>query len=142
VLAGAAAVTPSLSPEALLLALILFLWTPPHFWSLAIAYRDDYEAAGVPMLPVVKGDRVAARAILIHAFVLVTLSLCMALLRPGAVYLACAAIGGAYFVRQAIRVAAHPDRRNAMRCFHASLIQLSLVLVGILADAAMQAPAG
>src|SRR5512132_904782 len=75
VLAGAAAVTPALSPEALLLALVLFLWTPPHFWSLAIAYRDDYAAAGVPMLPVVKGDRAAARAIFLHTLALTAVSL-------------------------------------------------------------------
>ena len=56
VLAGAASVSPVLPPEALILALVLFLWTPSHFWSLAIAYRSDYEQAGVPMLPVVKGD--------------------------------------------------------------------------------------
>lgn len=138
VLAGAAAVTPSLSPEALLLAVILFLWTPPHFWSLAIAFQDDYRAAGVPMLPVVKGPRAAGRAILAHAVVLVALSLAMALLRPSIVYLAFAAAGGLYFVRQALRVAAEPDRRNAMRCFHASLIQLSLVLLGALIDAAVR----
>ncbi len=52
VLAGAAAVDPALSPQAWLLTIVLFLWTPPHFWSLAIAFRDDYAAAGVPMLPV------------------------------------------------------------------------------------------
>ncbi|HRO59796.1 MAG TPA: heme o synthase, partial [Burkholderiaceae bacterium] len=67
VLAGAAAVQPSLSAEALLLALVLFLWTPPHFWSLSIVYRDDYARAGVPMLPVVKGDRYAAWVIFAHA---------------------------------------------------------------------------
>lgn len=142
VLAGAAAVAPALSPQALLLALILFCWTPPHFWSLAVACRDDYRAAGVPMLPVVKGDRVAGRAILAHAVVLVTLSLGMAGLGAGLVYLACAAAGGIYFVACACRVARAPDRRNAMRCFHASLLQLSLVLAGVLADAALRAPTG
>src|SRR5690606_27843585 len=71
VLAGAAAVQPALSNEALLLALVLFLWTPPHFWSLSIVFRDDYAQAGVPMLPVVKGDRFAARAIFGHAAVMV-----------------------------------------------------------------------
>lgn len=139
VLAGAAAVTPALSPEALLLAFILFLWTPPHFWSLAIAFRDDYKAAGVPMLPVVKGDRVAGRAILVHAVLLVVLSLAMALMRPGWIYLAFAAAGGWYFIKHALRVAAEPNRVTAMRCFHASLIQLSLVLLGAMLDAAVQA---
>ncbi|MGA8053173.1 MAG: heme o synthase [Burkholderiales bacterium] len=139
VLAGAAAVTPALSPEALLLAFILFLWTPPHFRSLAIAFRDDYKAAGVPMLPVVKGDRVAGKAILVHAVLLVALSLAMALMRPGWIYLAFAAAGGWYFIKHALRVAAEPNRVTAMRCFHASLMQLSLVLLGAMLDAAVQA---
>jgi protoheme IX farnesyltransferase len=138
VLAGAAAVTPALSPEALLLAFILFLWTPPHFWSLAIAFRDDYAAARVPMLPVVKGDQVAGQAIFAHAVLLVGLSLAMALLRPGWIYLAFAAVGGWYFVTRAVRVAREPSRKHAMACFHASLIQLSLVLLGAMLDAAVQ----
>jgi len=71
VLAGAAAVTPALSSEALLLALVLFLWTPPHFWSLAIAFREDYVAAKVPMLPVVVGIDLAARAVFVGAAMLV-----------------------------------------------------------------------
>lgn len=135
VLAGASAVQPSLSTEALLLALILFLWTPPHFWSLSIAFRDDYAQAGVPMLPVVKGDRLAAQAILGHAVVLVALSLVLAMLSPGWLYAACAALGGGLMIRHAARLALQPDRRNAMASFHASLVQLSLLLLGIIADA-------
>lgn len=135
VLAGAAAVEPQLSREALLLAVILFLWTPPHFWSLSIVYRDDYAQAGVPMLPVVKGDRLAAWAILIHAVVLVALSLCMVLLTPGWLYAACAAVGGWLLVRQALRLALTPNRPNALASFHASLVQLSLLLLGTIGDA-------
>ena len=135
VLAGAAAVSPALSPQAWLLAIVLFLWTPPHFWSLAIAYRDDYASANVPMLPVVKGDGFAARAILAHTIVLVALSLGLVALGAGWVYFVAAAIGGAYFIQRAVVLARCPDRRNAMRCFHASLAQLSMVLVGVLLDA-------
>ena len=138
VLAGAAAVQPELSTEALLLALILFLWTPPHFWSLSIVFRDDYAAAGVPMLPVVKGDAWAARAILLHAVVLVVLSLAMALLSPGWLYTLCAAIGGWMMVRGALRLYLKPDRANAMASFHASLVQLSLLLLGAIADGWMR----
>ena len=137
VLAGAAAVAPGLSAEAVLLAVILFLWTPPHFWSLAIAFQDDYRAAGVPMLPVVKGDAYAARAILAHAVLLVSLSLALAALRPGWIYLVFAAAGGALFVREALRLVGAPSRQTAMRCFHASLAQLSLLLVGAMLDAAL-----
>jgi protoheme IX farnesyltransferase len=137
VLAGAAAVTPGLSPEAILLAVILFLWTPPHFWSLAIAFQDDYRAAKVPMLPVVKGDAYAARAILAHAVLLVGLSWGLAAFRPGWIYLAFAGVGGVLFVREALRLVAAPSRPSAMRCFHASLAQLSLLLLGAMIDAAV-----
>jgi protoheme IX farnesyltransferase len=134
VLAGAAAVSPTLSAPTLLLALILFLWTPPHFWSLAIVCRDDYAAAGVPMLPVVKGDRVATRAILAHAVALVLLSLMLARWM-GPLYLVCALAGGAWFVHCAWRLACAPTRENARRSFHASLAQLSVLLVGVFLDA-------
>lgn len=138
VLAGAAAVQPELSVEALLLALILFLWTPPHFWSLSIVFRDDYAAAGVPMLPVVKGDAWAARAILLHAVVLVALSLAMGLLSPGWLYTLCAAIGGWMMVRATLRLYFEPNRANALSSFHASLVQLSLLLLGAIADGWMR----
>lgn len=138
VLAGAAAVQPELSPEALLLALILFLWTPPHFWSLSIVCRDDYAEAGVPMLPVVKGDVWTSRAILAHTLVLVALSLLMALLSPGWIYTVCVAIGGWLMVRAALRLYLKPDRATALSSFHASLVQLSLLLLGAIADGWMR----
>ena len=130
VLAGAAAVDPAIGPLALLLALVLFLWTPPHFWSLAIANRDDYAAAGVPMLPVVVGSERAARVVLWSTVALVAASLLPALFGAGSVYLAAAATGGAYFVRKAWLLARDTNRKTAMACFFASLIQLSLVLAG------------
>jgi protoheme IX farnesyltransferase len=139
VLAGAAAVSPSISTEAMLLAVILFLWTPPHFWSLAIAFRDDYSRAGVPMLPVVYGDRVAGYAILGHTVALVALSLVLALFTPGWLYATCAAVGGALMLRHAARVARAPSRSTAMASFHASLIQLSLLLLGVIGDAWLRA---
>ncbi len=134
VLAGAAAVSPTLSNEALLLALVLFLWTPPHFWSLAIICRDDYARAGVPMLPVVRGDRYAAWTIFAHAVVMVGLSLSLVLLSPGWVYFVCAALGGGLFVWRAWQLAREPGRERARASFHASLVQLSLLLLGTIAD--------
>jgi protoheme IX farnesyltransferase len=142
VLAGAAAVSPHLSAEALVLALVLFLWTPPHFWSLSIVFRDEYAKAGVPMLPVVKGDRYAAWAILAHAVVMVGLSLALALLGPGWLYFVCAASGGALLIRRALTLARAPNRANALASFHASLIQLSLLLLGTIADGWMRASLG
>ncbi len=137
VLAGASAAAPELSAQALLLALILLLWTPPHFWSLAIACSEDYAAVGVPMLPVVKGARAAGYAILAHTVVLVALSLWLARW-CGAAYLAFAVVGGAVFVRAAWAVARSPEKPVARRCFHASLTQLSLLIAGILLDAALR----
>jgi protoheme IX farnesyltransferase len=130
VLAGAAAVSPWPSPEALGLAIVLLLWTPPHFWSLALARREDYAAAGVPMLPVVVGERAAARAILGNTVLLVAVSALPGLVGLGPVYLAFAAAGGAFFLWRAAALVREGTRANAMRCFAASLVQLLLVLAG------------
>ncbi len=137
VLAGAAAVSPTPGPEAIALALVLFLWTPPHFWALAIACRQDYAAAGVPMLPVVVGDARAARAIYASAWLLVLVSLVPGLFGLGAIYLASAAAGGAFFLLRCRRLVQRPGREAARAAFLASLVQLSAVLFGALADVAL-----
>ena len=137
VLAGAAAVDPSPGAVPLLLALVLFLWTPSHFWCLAIAYHKDYAAARVPMLPVVVGDAQAARIILANTVVLVAASLAPAWFGMGVVYLAGAVAGGLYFLKKNIELVRRPDAATAMRCFHASLAQLSLLLVAAMIDAAI-----
>jgi protoheme IX farnesyltransferase len=137
VLAGAAAVAPMPGPDALALAVVLFLWTPPHFWSLAIACRDDYAAAGVPMLPVVVGDARAARAILASACLLVLASLVPGLFGLGALYLASAAAGGAFFLLRCKALVQRPGRETARAAFLASLVQLSAVLLGAMADVAL-----
>ena len=140
VLAGAAAVAPdTLGALPLAFAAILFLWTPPHFWSLAIAFRDDYAAARVPMLPVVVGNARAARAVLASAALLVAASLVPLFLGMGFVYLAGAATGGAWLLAKAARLAAAPGRATAIASFHASLAQLTLLLVAAIADAALHA---
>ena len=138
VLAGAAAVTPSLSPASVWLAVALFLWTPPHFWSLAIVYREDYAGAGVPMLPVVVGDARCARVILGSALVLVASTLMPALHGLGWVYLAAAIAGGTYFLATCVALVRNPGRGTARASFRASLVQLSLVLFGAIADAALR----
>jgi protoheme IX farnesyltransferase len=88
VLAGATAADPQVGAVPLALAFVLFLWTPPHFWSLAIAYRDDYAAAGVPMLPVVVGDQRAAQVIFASTLALVAASFIPLFFGLGAIYLA------------------------------------------------------
>lgn len=135
VLAGATAADPHVGAVPLSLAFILFLWTPPHFWSLAIAYREDYAAAGVPMLPVVVGDQRAARAIFGGTLALVAASFLPLAFGLGTIYLAGAAIGGFLFIHKAWRLVRDPNRATAMACFHASLAQLTLVLAAAIIDA-------
>jgi protoheme IX farnesyltransferase len=140
VLAGAAAVDPSLSAVPVILAVILFLWTPPHFWSLAFALRDDYAAAGVPMLPVVVGEHAAARAILANTIALVAVSLLPVAFGLGWIYLAGAAIGGGLFIFKSVALLRAPGTKAAMANFHASLIQLSLLLLAAMVDGWVLAP--
>jgi heme o synthase len=138
VMAGAAAVDPMPQTVPVVLAVVLFLWTPPHFWSLAAARRDDYAAAGVPMLPVIASDRVWTAAILLHAAALAALSLAPLGFGMGLWYGAAAAIGGGYFVWRSWRLYRTPSRAAAMQNFKASLVQLTLLVAGILIDVAMR----
>lgn len=134
VLAGGAAADPVLGPLPLLLALVLFLWTPPHFWSLAIANCADYEAAGVPMLPVVVGPARAARIVFASTVALVAASLLPLAFGAGAIYALGAAGGGFYFLRKSWLLARNPGRATAMGSFFASLVQLSALLVAATVD--------
>ena len=138
VLAGAAAVEPTLGALPLLLALVLFLWTPPHFWSLAIAYQAEYAAAGVPMLPVVVGVPRAARIVHANAVALVAVSLLPVLFGAGLVVLVGAVLGGAYFLRKTRALARAPSRATAMASFFASMVQLSALLAAVAVDAALR----
>jgi len=142
VLAGAAAVDPGLAPAPLILTVVLFLWTPPHFWSLATALHEDYAAAGVPMLPVVIGDGAAAWVILGHTVTLSLLALVPFWFGMGWVYLAGAAAGGAYFTWRSVQLVRRPCPATAMRNFAASLAQLGLLLVAAMLDRVLLGPAG
>jgi protoheme IX farnesyltransferase len=134
VLAGAAAVNPSFGPLPLALAMVLFLWTPPHFWSLAIAIRDQYEAAGVPMLPVVKGDQKAARIILGHTILLVLVSLLPVYYGLGWIYLTGALSGGGYFLIKSVQLVRNPTKQTAMANFFASLVQLCVLMFALMLE--------
>lgn len=134
VLAGAAAVDPSFGPLPGLLALVLFLWTPPHFWSLAIVIRDQYAAAGIPMLPVVKGDRKAARIILGHTILLVLVSLLPVFYGLGWIYLAGALLGGTYFLVKSVKLLRNPTKQAAMANFVASLVQFSVLMIALMLE--------
>lgn len=134
VLAGAAAVDPVIGPLPWLLATVLFLWTPPHFWSLAIANEAEYAAAGVPMLPVVVGVPRAARVVFWSTVALAVTSLLPVWFGAGVIYFCGALVGGAYFSYKAWLLAKSPSRNTAMGSFFASLIQLSLVLAASTLD--------
>ena len=138
VLAGAAAVDPTVGALPLLLALVLFLWTPPHFWSLAIANHADYAAAGVPMLPVVVGPARAARIVYANTLLLVAVSLLPLFYGAGWIYGLGALAGGAHFVRKAQALARAPGRGTAMASFFASMVQLSVLLAAVAVDAALR----
>ena len=135
VLAGAAVVDPQLGPVPVLLALVLFLWTPPHFWSLAIARRDDYAAVGVPMLPVLRGNAFAARVVLAHTLLLVGASLLPFFFGLGWLYLFGAVTGGGYFIYRSLLLVQEPSFRSGMNSFLASLVQLILLLIFAVLDA-------
>ncbi len=137
VLAGSAAVDPGLSPAPLTLAAVLFLWTPPHFWSLAFVYQRDYAAAGVPMLPAIVADTTAAWVILGHTVALVLLSLLPLAYGMGWIYLLGSTAGGSYFVFRSVRLVRDPTVQNAWANFHASLLQLTLLLVSAILDASL-----
>lgn len=137
VLAGAAAVDPNLSPASISLAIVLFLWTPPHFWSLATVLHKDYAAANVPMLPVVIGDAAAAKVTLGHTVALVAMSVVPVAFGMGAVYLASALVGGGYFILKSIALVQDPGPKAARTNFFASFVQLGLLLVGAILDRAL-----
>jgi protoheme IX farnesyltransferase len=132
---GWASVTGDLSLPALFLFLIVFFWTPPHFWALALLIKRDYQAAGVPMLPVVRGDREAARAIVRYSVALLAVSLLpFASQTLGLVYLASALALGAVFAWLALALARRTDRARARSLFSYSLGYLALLFVAMAVD--------
>jgi heme o synthase len=131
VLAGAAAFDGVIAPAALVLAVVLFLWTPSHFWSLAIALVEDYRRAGVPMLPVVRGVDAASRWALINAALLAGSALVLAAMLGSVWVWGGALLGGAWLCHTHRRLVRHPTRPAAMSAFRASLIQLGLLFAGL-----------
>jgi protoheme IX farnesyltransferase len=140
VLAGGSAARPELCLPPVLFALVLFFWSPSHFWSLAIAYKQDYAGARIPMLPVVKGEAGAVRGILVNtAGLLVASILPFALGMLGWVYLVVGVVagGGVLLWCQAQLRAQPSDRRLALRSFHASNLFLLLLFLGVALDVAL-----
>ena len=135
VLVGWSAVTNSLGWAPIVLFLVIFYWTPPHFWALAIRYRDDYAKAEVPMLPVVASLETTARRILFYTVILVALTLVFApVAGMGAIYLASALALGAVFTALALSLKRDPSEGTAMRLFTYSITYITLLFGAIVVD--------
>jgi protoheme IX farnesyltransferase len=136
-LVGWAAVTGDLGLSAWLLFAIVFYWTPPHFWALALMLERDYAAAGIPMLPVVRGVRETKRQILLWTLVMIAVSILpVASGAAGVTYLVAALALGAVFLALAALLARDPGIGWARATFHYSLLYLALIFVALVVDAA------
>jgi protoheme IX farnesyltransferase len=133
VLVGWAAVTGTLALPAWVLFAVIFYWTPPHFWALALRFEDDYRAAGVPMLPVVAGARATSIQILLYAVLLTGISLALfPVAGMGWVYLVAASLLGAWFVFEAVRL--YRNRARAMVVFQFSNVYLTMLFAAVALD--------
>jgi protoheme IX farnesyltransferase len=136
VLVGWAAVTGSVALPAIVLFSVVFLWTPPHFWALALRMRDDYAAAGVPMLPVVRGDDETRRQIFLYSLVLFAVTLVLIpIASMGPVYTATAVVLGGVFVYRCLRLWREPTDDRSWRVFKFSLLYLAGLFVAVALDA-------
>jgi len=132
---GWAAVTGQVAPEALLLFLIIFAWTPPHFWALALYRTDDYARAGLPMLPVTHGRRFTLLYVLLYTLILFACSLFpFAYGMSGGIYLAAAVFLGGMFLRYALRMYLSYSDALARRTFRFSIVYLSALFAALLVD--------
>jgi len=137
-LVGWAAVTGTVGLPAWVLFAIVFVWTPPHFWALAMRYSGDYAAAGIPMLPVVRGPEETRRQILLYSLVLFATSLVLVpAAHMGAVYIVTAVILGGMFVYRALKLWRGSNPAESMRLFKFSILYLALLFAAVAADAVL-----
>ncbi|MBW8173189.1 heme o synthase [Ornithinimicrobium sp. Arc0846-15] len=141
VLIGWSAVTGSLDWAAGVLFLVVFFWTPPHYWPLSMRFKDDYANAGVPMLPVLKSDVVVGRQIVAYSWVTVLVSLALILVAPmGWIYTIAAVVSGGIFIVEAHRLLSRAKAGKvgsglgAMRLFHYSISYLTLLFLAVAVD--------
>ncbi len=135
VLAGGASANPEFCLPPLLLAVVLFFWTPSHFWSFAIAQKDDYSKAGIPMLPVIAGNSKTAWYILINTIFLLVSSFMLSVYGTlGTLYTVVAVIAGGYFIFRNIQLLRNPSKEVAWRNFRDSIIYLKVIFLAIIAD--------
>ncbi len=147
VLIGWSAVTDSLSWSALVLFLVVFFWTPPHYWPLSMRFKEDYAAAGVPMLPVVAEDVAVGRQVVAYAWATVLVSLVLVPVAPmGWIYLVVALVSGALFLVESHRLLSRARRGvtgkalGAMRLFHYSISYLTLLFLAVAVDPLLHLP--
>lgn len=132
---GWAAVTGEVTTEALLLFLIIYAWTPPHFWALALYRTEEYAKAGLPMLPVTHGKRYTQLQVLLYTLILFGVSLLpFAIRMSGWLYLAAACLLGAIYIGHAIALYARYSDRLAQRAFRYSIVYLALLFAALLID--------
>jgi protoheme IX farnesyltransferase len=132
---GWVAVTGEISPDALLLFLIIFAWTPPHFWALALYRKHEYAKAGVPMLPVTHGDKFTRLHVLLYTVILTAVTLMPFVTRmSGALYLAAVVVLNAVFLWFAVRIYVAYSDRLAQRTFRYSILYLTLLFAALLLD--------
>ena len=132
---GWAAMRNEVGPEAMMLCLIIFLWTPPHFWALALYRAEDYRRAGLPMLPVTHGSEFTRLHVLLYTLVLFAATLLPFVYRmSGWIYLAVAVVLGAMFIAYAWRLWRHYSDALARRTFRFSIVHLSLLFAALLLD--------
>jgi protoheme IX farnesyltransferase len=137
-LAGWAAGAGHLDPLAFILFAIIFFWTPPHFWALALLIKRDYDSVGVPMLPVTRGDTYTVRRIVAYAVLTVAITVTPWVFGMlGLAYLATALVLGGTFVALTIRLWANPSKRAAGLVFHFSLLYLALLFVAVAVGATL-----
>ncbi|KXU34462.1 protoheme IX farnesyltransferase [Ventosimonas gracilis] len=134
-LLGWVAVSGQLEPGALLLVLIIFAWTPPHFWALAIARKEEYAKASIPMLPVTHGERYTKWHIVLYSLILLAVSLLpFSIAISGWLYLVAALLLGGRFVQLCVRLYRDPLSQSAMAVFKYSIVYLFLLFIALLLD--------
>ena len=132
---GWTAITNSVDAFPLLLVLIVFVWTPPHFWALAIHRKDDYAGEGIPMLPVTHGIKFTKLQILLYSILLLIISvLPYVVMLSGLIYLLVALVAGLVFVAMSLRFYVASNESLAMPIFTYSIYYIFIIFIGLLAD--------
>ncbi len=135
-----AAATNSMAAAPILMFLIIFFWTPPHFWALAFCLKEDYKTVQYPMLPVVKGDRETLRQIFLYTLVTVAVTLMLPFVGAGWFYTILATLLGGLFLHLVVKVVRVPEPRQSWKLFGYSIVYLLVLFVGLMIDAVL--PAG